>query len=186
MSNAPSPQQSRTGFVFAAFAVASSSLLAIVLREASYIAPSAAIVFLRSAFTLFFLLPYISASLLAGASAQPQFLLIVRAALIGASMYFATISVGHITVVDFTLLQSTEAMFTFVIGALLLGERTRPAQWFGLILGFGGTYVVLASRLEGGHAVFGLLALASAALLACGTALLRVGRDRWHLAQVLL
>lgn len=186
MSNLSLPQQSHTGLAFAIFAVASFSLQAVVLREISYAAPPAAIVFLRSVFTLVFLVPYLAAGISAGASVRPELPLLARAVLIGASMYFATIAVGHIAIVDFTLLQSTEAMFIFVIGALLLGERTRTVQWLSLLVGLVGTYVVLAPRLEGGHAVFGLFALASAALMACATALLRVGRHRWHLAQVLL
>lgn len=179
-------QQGQIGLAFAVLAVASFSLQSIVLREAAHLLPPFVIVWLRSIFTLTFLIPYLSVSIMREASARPRLWLIARAALIGASMYCATIAVRHMSVFDFTLLQSTEAMFTFLIGALLLGERTRAAHWLSLTVGFAGTYIVLSPGLEGSHGAYGLLALASAALMAAATAILRVGRRRWHLAQVLL
>ena len=89
-----------------------------------------------------------------------------------------------------TLYLSTAPIFILLLARPLLGEPIGPRQWAGVLLSFAGV-ATIAGRGEAGALlaltfnVGDLLALASMAMWACYTVLLRLRRDTLDIAQSL-
>jgi len=63
-------------------------------------------------------------------------------------LLFVAINLGMAAGVASLVLQ-TQAMFTLILAALFMGERTRPVQWVGVILATAGLGLIAASHGEG-------------------------------------
>ncbi len=105
-------------------------------------------------------------------TARPD-LQLARIGLAFAAMTLGFTAVIHLPLAVATTLGFTKTFFMTVAGIFLLGEVVRGRRWAALVAGFAGVLVILWPREGGEFSLYGLLSIASAALVSLVLVLVR-------------
>ncbi len=122
--------------------------------------------FLRYAFGLLVMLPFILRSGIAAYRPHRMAGQFMRGGVhtLGLSLWF--IAVPHITLADTTALGFTTPIFIMIGAVLVLRERLQWERWIAAAIGFAGVMIVVAPKLSGDGGAFLLVMLAASPLFA--------------------
>jgi len=143
------------GALFVLGAAAAFSTMSALLKSASVGLPTEMLVFLRNAFSLLFLLPFLVRLRWAGLATQVPHLHLLRAVVGVTGIYLFVYALGHLPLAEAVLLNLTSALFVPFIAMLWLDERIARRTAAALVLGFVG--VVLILKPGGGFGSFDAL-----------------------------
>ncbi len=186
MSSNPIPFQARfsTNTAGVSWVTAGTALFTLVFASGKLAGDSASalqILFLRyiGGFLTLTAITYLSGkSLKFYASRQPSshFFRAVFSAFGGVSAIHAA---ANMPIVDATAIGLLEAIFTVLLGVLLLGERISRPHWVAIIISFSGAAVMMASKgafqsLHAGYLWPAAFALLGAILIACESIMIKI------------
>ena len=154
------------GLLWAAAAGVLFVLLNALLRGLSLALSPFQAQFLRYAFGLMVMLPFILRSGIAAYRPHRISGQFLRGAAhtVGLCLWFTAIP--HISLADTTALGFTTPIFIMIGAVLVLRERLRWERWIAALIGFGGVLIVVAPRLTGSGGGFLLVMLASSPMFA--------------------
>ncbi len=124
-------------------AAVSFTVLVVSVRELSDSLPTAEILFIRSAFSVLLLTPWLARAGVGALRTRRIGLHALRCGSTFTAMMLWFYAVGHSTLADAVAIQSTYPLFTIVLVTLFLGERPRPARWVATAVGFGGMLIIV-------------------------------------------
>lgn len=163
----------RQGIILKILSVLLFSLMALQVKLLSPGYPTSEIVFSRSFFALFPLIPLVmmagGVEVLRIKSLKGQ---TIRNCVGLLAMVLTFYSLPHVPLATFTSIQFTMPLFVVVLAALFLKEQLTGARLGAVLLGFVGVLVILRPT-EGGYDFFALMALAAALGVAAVTVILR-------------
>lgn len=169
-SHAHDPRQ---GILLKILSVLLFSLMSLQVKLLHQTYPTSEIVFARSFFALFPLIPLV---LMAGGWAALRVNSYKGQTVRNCVGLFAMIltfySLPHVPLATFTTIQFTMPLFVVVLAALFLKEKLSGARLGAVLLGFAGVLVVLRPQV-GGYDYFSMMALLAAFFVAIVTVILR-------------
>lgn len=119
------------------------TVLVVAVRELSDSLPTAEILFIRSAFSVALLLPWLFRSGVAQIKTKRPFGHLLRCLSTFTAMMLWFHAVGLSTLADAVAIQSTYPLFTILLAMLFLGERPRALRWIATLIGFGGMLIIV-------------------------------------------
>jgi drug/metabolite transporter (DMT)-like permease len=107
---------------------------------------------------------------------------VLRAVLNTLSALGTLYALRHLSLGEVTLYQLTTPIFLIPAALLLLGEAVRPLRWLGVLIGFGGVWIISAPDFSSGLPTAVLVVLACAISDALLGVLLKQGQNETPLA----
>lgn len=122
--------------------------MGVFIKLASATLSNEMIVFLRNAFGLIFLMPWLLKLRLSGLKTQRWRLHLFRTLMGLSAMYCFFYTIGHLNLADAVLLNYSIPIFTPVIAYFWLHEHVSTTTGWAILLGFGGIACILRPGLE--------------------------------------
>jgi drug/metabolite transporter (DMT)-like permease len=143
------------GALYVLGAAASFSTMSALLKGAAVGLPTEVVVFLRNAFSLLFLMPFLVRLRLAGLRTSVPHLHLLRAMLGVTGIYLFVYSISHLPLAEAVLFNHTSALWVPFFAMLWLDERIARRTALALVVGFVGIALIL--KPGPGFASFGAL-----------------------------
>lgn len=131
------------GVLYVFGAAAAFSTMSALIKSASGDLSTEMLVFLRNAFSLLFLLPFLARLRVEGLRTKVLHLHLLRAAVGVTGIYLFVYAITHLTLAEGVLLNHTSALFVPFIAFLWLGERLTKPVGVALVVGFFGIALIL-------------------------------------------
>jgi drug/metabolite transporter (DMT)-like permease len=161
------------GALWMSAATSGFALMIVLVRQLTYDLDPLQVVFLRNAFGLLVMAPWLLSQGLGVLRTQRIHLHLLRAGIgiVAMICWFTTLSLMPLA--ESTALSFTAPIFTSLLAVLLLGEVMRARRWAATALGFLGALIILRPGFQAVQPV-ALLAMGTAAVWATSTILVKV------------
>jgi drug/metabolite transporter (DMT)-like permease len=131
------------GVLYVLGAAAAFSTMSALIKSASGDLSTEMLVFLRNAFSLLFLLPFLARLRIEGLRTKVFHLHLLRATFGVTGIYLFVYAITHLPLAEGVLLNHTSALFVPFIAFLWLGERLSGVVGIALVIGFVGIALIL-------------------------------------------
>ena len=173
MSAARTVPASARGALWMLLSATGFALMTALIRQASLELHPFVVMFFRSLFGVFFMLPWVLGAGLGVLRTKRWQLYLVRGTVGVFSMMCWFIAVSHMALAEAVALFFTSSLFATILASVALGETVRARRWIATVIGFAGVLIILRPGFAS-LSIYAVLVLTSAACVGGSLTLIKV------------